>query len=87
MPNDLQQHTEWDSKEHRELKLAVQKIDLALFGDQNGNIGMVAKVDEVHTAFTAGNAVLKFILKFIAAVGAIGAIVYTYLKIFKEWPQ
>ena len=39
----LLEHTEWDAKEHKDLSLAISKIDLALFGDGNGNKGLLIK--------------------------------------------
>ena len=60
------------------------KVHLALFGDGNGNKGMVAKFDDIYKVVVMTQGATKFFISFIAFVATIIGGVYTLMSIFKN---
>ena len=80
----LSKHIEWDAQEHQELNESITKIHLALFGDGNGNKGLVDKVDEMHKVFTSTNWAISFVIKTFGAIGVVAGTILALYTLFKK---
>lgn len=79
-PDTIKYMHESDTR-YNELCLTIQKIELALFGDEQAGIcGAVDKINEMHSTFISGNGFVKVSIKIIAALGIIMGLVYSCWK-------
>jgi len=82
--NDLEKHELIDLREHGELREMVVKINVALFGDLNGNKGMEGKVDELWQNFVGGKMAWKIFIGFLTFLGLIGGLIVALIKILQN---
>lgn len=62
----------------------IDEVKIALFGDGNGDKGIILMVREMHAVFTHTNWAVKTILKAFAAIGVITGAVIGLIELFKR---
>ena len=63
----------------------IQKLERALFGDGNGNIGMEKKLDAMYEIFTGASFTWSFFIKVIVFLGTVAVGYAAFLKIISFW--
>lgn len=62
----------------------TKKVNLALFGDDNGNKGITRQVDEMYKFFTGYSFTGKFLKNALVVLGTIAAIVAAIVEIIRR---
>lgn len=67
------------------VKIEQRKMSYALFGDDNGNIGMQEMVKEMHAVFTKTNWAVRSMVKIFIGIGAITGGLIGIIELFKRF--
>jgi len=70
-------------KMSKETSERLNKIDLALFGDNNGNVGMIKKTEEIHAVLVGTRFTGKVILWFFGGLSVISGGIFALIKTLK----
>ena len=62
----------------------ITEVKIALFGDENGNKGLIKKVDEMHAVFTNTKWTTKIVLGICGGVAIITGSVVGVVELFKR---
>ena len=82
--SELEKHVKEDFKQHIMMMETDRRLLTAMFGDKNGNPGIVRQVQEMHKVFTSANWMIKLVLKIFGAIGLITGAVIGLIELIKR---
>lgn len=63
----------------------IDRLSRAVYGDDNGNIGMKAQVNEIHGFFFSTNVIIRTVKNGFLVMAFLSALIYGLIKLWKEF--